>query len=182
MNFHKTSIADLKIISTDPYVDNRGLFDKVYCNEWLSTLVGPHEIVQVNISKSFSVGCLRGLHFQKTPHAEIKFIRCLKGRVWDVAVDLRKNSSTFLSWEAFELSEKNSNMICIPQGFAHGFQVLEPGSELIYLHTAFYEPTFEGGVHFDDPTLNIAWPLSVKDISERDSKLPFIDEKFEGLE
>jgi dTDP-4-dehydrorhamnose 3,5-epimerase len=108
-------------------------------------------------------------------------VRCFKGRVWDVAVDLRAGSPTFLQWHAEELSSENARMLVIPEGCAHGFQVLEPGSELLYLHTAFYSPEAEGGVSCNDPRLGITWPLPVADLSHRDSSLPLIAADYSGI-
>ena len=112
----------------------------------------------------------------------MKMVRCLKGRVWDVAVDLRAGSGTFLQWHAEELSEENARMVIIPEGCAHGFQVMEPDSELLYLHTAFYSSDAESGVAYNDPRLNISWPLVVTDLSKRDQLHPFIYPNFQGLE
>jgi len=112
----------------------------------------------------------------------MKLIRCIKGRVWDVVLDLRKGSATFLQWYAEELSADNSKMIVIPEGCAHAFQVLDANSELLYLHTNFYKPEAEGGVHVLDPYLSIDWPLPVKDLSSRDKAHPFIDGSFSGIE
>ena len=111
----------------------------------------------------------------------MKLVRCLKGRVWDVAVDLRANSPTFLKWHAEELSPAKAGMMIIPEGFAHGFQVLEPESELLYLHTALYAPDAEGGIRFDDPMLGVKWPIAVTDLSKRDTDHPLIDSNFQGL-
>jgi len=122
------------------------------------------------------------LHFQYAPFAEMKLVRCLRGRVFDVAVDLRARSGTFLSWHAEELSKDNYQMMVIPEGCAHGFQVLEPDSELLYLHTAPYAPSSEGGVAFDDSRLAINWPLPPTDISKRDRGFPYIASDFTGLE
>jgi len=121
------------------------------------------------------------MHFQHAPHAETKMVRCIKGRVWDVAVDLRRNSPTFLQWHAVELSAENDLMMVIPEGCAHGFQVLEAESELLYLHTACYTPTCEGGVCYDDPLIDIHWPLAVTDISDRDQLHPLLDEHYSGV-
>jgi len=128
-----------------------------------------------------SPGAIRGMHFQNPPYAEMKLVRCLRGRVWDVAVDLRASSPTFLRWHAEELSAENRLMMAIPEGFAHGFQVLEPESELLYLHTALYHKPSEGGVRFDDPVLAIQWPLSVTDVSSRDTQHPLITPHFAGI-
>jgi dTDP-4-dehydrorhamnose 3,5-epimerase len=121
------------------------------------------------------------MHYQLAPHAEIKLVRCLKGSVWDVGVDLRAESPTFLHWYAVELTPENGKMIVIPEGCAHGYQVLEQDSELLYLHTASYCPSAEGGVRHDDPSVGIDWPLPVGGLSERDLRHPFISEDFKGL-
>jgi dTDP-4-dehydrorhamnose 3,5-epimerase len=108
-------------------------------------------------------------------------VRCTRGRVFDVAVDLRAGSPTILKWSAHELSASNAHMLVIPEGFAHGFQILEPDSELLYLHTALYEPAFEGGVGPTDPALGIRWPLAISDLSERDRSHPSVTREFAGL-
>ena len=121
------------------------------------------------------------MHFQYPPHAETKFISCNKGRVWDVAVDLRLGSPTFLRWHAEELSSQNARMLIIPEGCAHGFQALDPDSELLYFHTNFYTPEAEGGVLHDDPQLGIPWPLPIKNLSDRDQEYPLISRDFYGI-
>jgi len=121
------------------------------------------------------------MHFQTPPHSEMKFVRCIRGRVWDVAVDLRQGSPTFLRWHAEELSPEPAAMMVIPEGCAHGFQVLEPESELLYLHTAHYERTAEGGVRHDDPRVGIQWPLEVVDLSPRDRAHPLLEATFPGI-
>jgi dTDP-4-dehydrorhamnose 3,5-epimerase len=137
--------------------------------------------VQINHSRTTATGAVRGLHYQCPPHAEMKLVRCLRGAVWDVAVDLRWNSPTFLRWHAEELTQTNTRMMVIPEGFAHGFQVLKPESELLYLHTSFYTAGAEGGLRHDDPILKISWPLSVTDLSPRDASHPLIDPNFSGI-
>ena len=124
---------------------------------------------------------MRGLHYQRPPHAEMKLVRCLSGRVWDVALDLRHNSPTFMQWHAEELSCDNACMLIIPEGCAHGFQTLEPACELLYLHTAAYEKSAEGGVRHDDPRAGIAWPIAITEISERDRSLPLLPPMFSGI-
>jgi dTDP-4-dehydrorhamnose 3,5-epimerase len=121
------------------------------------------------------------MHYQQSPSAEMKFVRCLKGRVWDVAVDLRTGSRTFLKWHAEELSPHNARMLAIPEGLAHGFQVLDPESELLYLHTAPYAPAVESGVSYNDQTLAITWPMPISNVSARDRHLPLISPDFQGL-
>jgi len=180
MKIHSTSLAGLYVVETTPCVDVRGQFVRLYCEDDLSGLIGSRKIVQINHSRTATVGAIRGMHFQLPPYAEMKFVRCLKGRVWDVAVDIRQDSETFLQWHAEELSVLNNRMMVIPEGFAHGFQALEADSELIYLHTAFYTPTAEDGLKFDDPMLGIAWPLDPVDISLRDSGHVKIDNNFKG--
>jgi dTDP-4-dehydrorhamnose 3,5-epimerase len=154
---------------------------RLFCEQELAELIKPRRIVQINHSRTSAIGALRGLHFQYPPHAEVKLVRCLKGRVWDVAVDLRRHSPTFLQWHAEELTSTNAYMMVIPEGFAHGFQALEPDSELLYLHTAFYEPKAEGSLRYDDPCLNIPWPLPPIDLSARDRSHPFLEPSFKGI-
>lgn len=181
MKIHPTPIAELTMAESQIFKDERGAFARLFCEQELFAVLGVRKIVQINHSCTEAVGAVRGLHFQHTPHAEMKLVRCLKGKVWDVAVDLRANSSSFKRWYAQELSPQNAYMMVIPEGFAHGFQVLEAGSELLYLHTAFYKPEAEGGVRHDDPALGITWPLPVTDISERDSSHAYIDTFFRGI-
>jgi dTDP-4-dehydrorhamnose 3,5-epimerase len=166
---------------SSPQSDERGSFARLYCQNELGELVGARQIVQINRSRTRNVGAVRGLHYQHQPHAEMKLVRCIKGKVWDVAVDLRAGSPTFLDWHAEELSEDNARMMVIPEGFAHGFQVLEPDSELLYLHTAFYTPAVEEGIRPTDPKLSIAWPLEPQDLSDRDLKHPLLTSEFTGL-
>jgi len=181
MKMLSTRIEGISVVDTTPFNDQRGTFVRFYCENDLSAAIGERRIVQINLSRTHAVGAVRGLHFQRPPHAEMKLIRCLKGKVWDVAVDLRAGSSTFMQWHAEELSPENARMVVIPEGCAHGFQVLEEDSELLYLHTALYAPEFEGGTLFSDPRLNISWPIPVADISERDRKHPLMTPDFSGL-
>ncbi len=181
MIIHPTPIADLVVAESKAFKDDRGAFARLFCEQELSSVLGERKIVQINHSFTAAVGAVRGLHFQNAPHAEMKLVRCLKGKVWDVAVDLRPQSPNYKRWYAQELSPQNAHMMVIPEGFAHGFQVLEADSELLYLHTAFYKPDSEGGVRYDDPELGIAWPLPVTDISARDSSHAYIDGCFKGI-
>ena len=181
MEITPTSIPGVLIAETTLHVDPRGAFARLYCRHELAAIIGNRHIVQINHSRTSAVGAIRGMHFQHPPHAEMKLVRCLRGRVWDVAVDLRADSPTFLKWHAAELAPENARMLVIPEGCAHGFQVLEPESELLYLHTACYTPEAEGGVRHDDPRLGIAWPLPVTDISPRDMGHPLVGPDFSGL-
>ena len=157
--------------------DLRGTFlnifriqDPAYSENWSG-----RSIAQVNLSRTEVVGTIRGLHLQTEPHSEAKLVRCLRGRVWDVGVDLRQDSVTYGYWHAVELSPERANALLIPEGCAHGFQVLEPGSELLYLHSGAWVPEAETGVRFDDPQLAIPWPLTPRGLSERDLALPLLE-------
>ncbi|WP_176357995.1 dTDP-4-dehydrorhamnose 3,5-epimerase family protein [Mycobacterium persicum] len=181
MNILDTPISDLKIVTSLPHSDARGAFVRLFCANELQSLLGHRQIAQINHSRTSHAGAVRGMHFQNPPHAEMKMVRCLRGRVWDVAVDLRSGSPTFLRWHAQELAADDAQMLIIPEGFAHGFQVLERDSELLYLHTAFYHPPSEGGLHHDDPRLAITWPLPPQDLSPRDLAHPLLDADFTGV-
>ena len=181
MNILPTAVPDVFVVETSPNSDARGAFVRLYCEDALQALIANRRIVQINQSRTATVGAVRGLHFQNPPHAEMKLVRCLKGRVWDVAVDLRQGSPTFLHWHGEELTPANLRMIVIPEGFAHGFQVLEPDSEVLYLHTAFYAPGAEAGLRYDDPALGIAWPLAATELSVRDAGHPLIKASFWGV-
>ena len=182
MRLRPTKLSPLLVAEAQPFADERGEFSRWFCTRELAGVFGQREIMQINHSRTSRIGAVRGLHFQHPPAAEIKFVRCIRGRVWDVAVDLRQGSPTLLRWHAEELSPDNGRMMVIPEGFAHGFQVLEEESELLYLHTAFYTPEAEGGVRFDDPAPGIDWPLAVTDVSGRDRNHPLLDENFAGMQ
>jgi len=172
-----TPISGVLELVGQPFVDARGAFfnayraqDPAFAHAW-----GPRLIAQVNLSRTETVGSVRGLHLQASPHSEAKLVRCLRGRVWDVAVDLRPDSASYGYWHAVELSPATANALLIPEGCAHGFQVLEPGSELLYLHSGSWVQEAETGVRFDDPQLAIAWPLAPQGLSERDLALPLLE-------
>ncbi len=173
-----TSIEGVSEIAINPFIDHRGTFFNCFRTHEFSSLDawGTREIQQVNISTTKAYGAIRGLHSQAHPHSEAKIIRCMEGKVWDVAVDLRADSPTYGLWHSVELSAKDSNAILIPEGCAHGFQVLEPNSRLLYIHSGIWKPSFEVGVRWNDPKLNIKWPIPVTDLSERDSTLPFFEQ------
>ncbi|MDG4595642.1 MAG: dTDP-4-dehydrorhamnose 3,5-epimerase [Candidatus Contendobacter sp.] len=176
-----TPIPGVKRIQRQPLGDHRGYFERLFCARELQPLLAGRSIVQINHSLTSRRGAVRGLHFQHPPHAEIKIVSCLRGEVFDVAVDLRQGSATFLHWHAAILSADNHQTLLIPEGCAHGFQALEPESELLYLVTAFYAPEAEEGLRYDDPRLAIAWPLPVTDLSLRDQHHPLINADFSGL-
>ena len=176
-----TPIAGVKVLQSDAFRDERGAFARLFCARELQSVFGARTIVQVNHSTTRHVGAVRGMHFQHAPHAETKIVRCLRGRVLDVAVDLRRGSPTLMKWTSCELSPESRRAFLIPEGCAHGFQVLEPDSELLYLHTAYYAREAEGGVRHDDPRLAIAWPLEPVDLSERDRSHPLLPADFDGI-
>jgi len=180
--FETTPLDGLVVIRRKPRKDERGEFERLFCVSELSDFGIDFSVKQINRSFTKQQGTVRGLHFQRSPRAEGKLITCLAGSVLDVAVDLRRNSSTFGQWYGVELREDNNTSIYIPPGFAHGFQTLTCNCELLYLHSEFYSNQLEGGVHHHDPQLAIDWPLDVAQISERDAALPFIDFSFEGIE
>ncbi len=181
MTLEETRIAGVFIGQSAPIADHRGRFTRLFCADALSKAHQARPITQINHSMTRSVGAIRGLHYQTAPAAEGKWVRCLKGRVFDVAVDLRRGSPTLKQWIGVELSAEAANCLFIPEGCAHGFQVLEPDSELLYLHSASYAPDYEGGVRWDDPAIAVEWPLSPVDISGRDEAHPLLTDDFEGI-
>lgn len=181
MKFERTPIEGLWQIQTVPRADERGSLTRVFCVEAFERVAPGLRFVQVNHSITQKRGTIRGLHFQRAPAAEWKLIRCLRGRVFDVAVDLREGSSTFGRWHAVELSEDNQREILIPPGCAHGFQSLADRCELLYQHSEAWAAHREDGVGHDDPRLAIAWPETVSALSPRDREFRFIDAGFEGV-
>ena len=180
MKFIPTILNGSFTIQLDPINDERGWFARYFCKKEFSTIGHEKEWVQMNHSFSLKKGTLRGMHFQKPPHSEIKLVRCIQGSVFDVIIDLRKDSPTFLKWFGAELSAENKLMMYIPEGFAHGFQTLEDNSGLLYMHTAYYSPEAESGLRYNDPQVNISWPLEISEISMRDTNHDIL-EKFNGL-
>ena len=181
MKFHATPIHGLWEIEVSPNADARGSFTRLYCASTFDEVVPGLRFVQVNHSVTRKRGTVRGLHFQRAPALESKLIRCLRGRVFDVAVDLRAGSPTFARWHAVELREDEPRQLLMPPGCAHGFQTLADGCELLYQHSAPYRPAFEDGVRHDDPRLAVVWPEQVTEVSPRDLGFPSIDGKFAGL-
>ncbi len=174
MNFIDTELQGLYLIELNILKDDRGLFARTYCKNEFASIGFAKEFVQMNHSINNKRGTLRGMHFQLPPVQETKLIRCVVGKVFDVAIDLRKGSETYLKWFGAELSKDNMKMIFIPEGFAHGFITLEDNTELIYCHTEFYNPAFESGIRHDDSTINIQWPIEAVIISEKDKNYPLI--------
>ena len=181
MKITDTKIAGVHVIETTAHVDSRGHFARTFCDRELSAVMGGRHITQMNLSRTVKAGAVRGMHYQNAPHTEMKLVRCLRGRLWDVALDLRKDSPTFLQWHAEELTPANMKMLLIPEGCAHGFQVLEPDTEVLYLHTGYYEPSSEGGVNHADSRIGLTWPLPVTEISARDAAYPLLAADFRGI-
>lgn len=181
MIFSPTKLSGSYIVDPTLFEDNRGWFARVYCKNEFAQIGHVEEWVQINHSFTAVKGTIRGMHFQRAPFSEIKMVRCIAGAVYDVIVDLRKNSATYFQWFGMELSANNKKMLYIPEGFAHGFQTLSKDAELIYHHSQFYTPGTEGGILFNDPAVGIQWPLSLNEISERDTSHPVIDKNFKAL-
>ncbi len=180
-NFMPTPLAGAFLIEPKLFEDARGLFFRTFCAEEFAAIDHIEPFAQMNHSLTRGAGTVRGMHFQYPPHAEIKTVRCVAGRIFDVIIDLRQNSATFLQWWGTELSTANKRTMYIPKGFAHGFQTLTENCELVYCHTAVYHPAHEGGVRYDDPRVGIQWPMIVNSISERDASYVFLSPEFKGL-
>jgi dTDP-4-dehydrorhamnose 3,5-epimerase len=178
---HDTPLAGLRVIERRRHSDERGFFGRLFCADELAPAGFDAPVAQVNQSVTRERGAVRGLHFQHAPHAEVKLVSCLRGEVFDVAVDLRRGSRTFLKWHAQRLSPGNGLSLLIPRGFAHGFQTLSDDCEMLYLHSAPYAPAAEGGVAPGDPALAIDWPLPVARLSPRDAAHPPLPPDFTGL-
>lgn len=176
-----TSLSGLRVLLRKPIGDSRGYLERLFCSEELLSLVPGRNIAQINHTLTVSRGTVRGMHFQFPPHAEVKFVSCLRGEIFDVAVDLRHNSPTFLRWHAEVLSANNHKTLVIPEGFAHGFQTLTDDCEMLYFHTAAHQPGAEGGLHPEDPRLDIQWPLPVAGLSPRDAAHPLLGDDFTGM-
>jgi dTDP-4-dehydrorhamnose 3,5-epimerase len=174
MRFKATPLSGAFLIELVPRVDPRGMFARAFC----AREFGEHGLetlfVQANMSTTTRSGVVRGMHFQREPHAEVKLVRCVRGAIYDVIVDTRADSPTYLRWFGAELSEANGRAMYVPKGFAHGFQALSDGSTTFYMVSAFYAPEAEGGLRFDDPKLAIDWPRAVADISEKDARWPLL--------
>ncbi len=182
MDFIKTPFAGLFLIQAKPIKDDRGLFGRTFCKKEFAEINFTKDFVQFNHSLTLKKGTVRGLHFQLPPYSETKLIRCVQGKIYDTAVDLRKNSPTFLQHFDTELSAESMMSILIPEGFAHGYQTLEDNSAFIYHHTQFYTPGSESGIRYDDPLLKIKWPLPIVNVSEKDKSQNLLETNFKGIE
>ncbi len=178
----KTEITGLVVLERTVIEDKRGAFSRLFDAEEYQNAGMVKPILQINHSISRIKGTVRGLHYQHPPHAELKVVTCLKGEVYDVVVDLRHGSKTFLSWHGEYLSEGNKKSLVIPRGFAHGFQTLTNDCELLYFHDACYNPASEDGFHVEDKRIGIKWPLPLGVMSERDMKFSLIKDNYEGIQ
>lgn len=177
-----TPISDLFVVTRLPLRDNRGFFERTFCRHDLAEAGVDWAPVQINRSHTSRKGVARGMHYQRPPHGEAKIVSCLKGRIFDVAIDLRKSSPTYRQWHGVELGGENHRSLVIPAGFAHGFQALTDNCELLYLHSAYYTPGSEAGINLLDKTINIEWPIAITEMSERDEALPSYFDDDEGIE
>lgn len=176
-----TPLPGLKLIKRHPHSDSRGFFERIFCADELSNIGWNTPIAQINQSLTHFKGTIRGLHFQSPPHGEMKLISCMRGQVFDVALDIRLGSPTFGQWHAVVLSADNHNSFFLPQGFAHGFQAMTDDCQLLYLHSASYCQNAECGINASDSTLAIQWPLATSEISARDLALPAFDSLSSGV-
>jgi len=176
MRFDATPLRGMWVAQTSPRGDERGRLTRLFCADAFASIRKDLRFVQVNHSVTALRGTVRGLHWQRAPQAEAKLIRCLRGRVFDVAVDLRAGSPTFGCWHALELSDDNEREVFIPEGCAHGFQALSDDVHLLYQHTVAHAPACEAGLRHDDAEVGIAWPLPVAGLSKRDRHLPTLRE------
>ena len=174
-------LAGLRLVERQRLGDSRGFLSRLFCAEELRAAGWVRPIAQINHTYTQRRGTVRGLHFQHAPHAEMKLVSCLRGEVWDVAVDVRSGSATFLHWHAERLSADNGRALLIPEGFAHGFQALSDDVELLYCHAAAYNAGAEAGLNPGDMRLAIAWPLAIAELSARDAAHPLIEPTFEGV-
>ena len=181
MNFETTNIAGLFTVQLKKLEDERGFFTRTFCKNEFKQVGFNKEFVQFNHSYNKLKGTIRGMHFQYAPFCETKLIRCVQGAVYDVAVDLREGSPTFLQHVGVELTAQNMISILIPEGFAHGFQTLEDNTALIYHHTEFYTAGADGGMRYDDPALKIDWKLPAVQVSEKDKNYNPVDKNFKGI-
>ena len=181
MKFHKTRLPGALLIDMERLEDERGFFARTWCRKEFEAQGLNATLVQCNLSSNHRRGTLRGMHYQAPPSGETKLVRCTRGVVYDVIVDLRPASPTYLKWEAFELSAENRRQLFVPEGLAHGFQTLEDDSEVFYQMSEFYAPESARGLRWNDPTVGIEWPLEPSSISEKDSSLPLLDTPKERL-
>jgi dTDP-4-dehydrorhamnose 3,5-epimerase len=174
LKFNSTGIKGLYVIELNSFEDNRGEFSRLFCLNEFRQVGFKKNIVNINYSKTLNIGDVRGMHYQEYPYPEEKIVKCINGSIFDVAVDMRISSSTYLQYFGIELTKENNKMLYVPEGFAHGFQALSNNAEIIYFNTQFYHPESECGVNILDPAVDIKWPLKVENQSDKDKKIKFI--------
>lgn len=175
MKFLETPLAGLYVVELEALRDERGFFARTFCLREFEALGVNLAVAQCNVSLNTRAATIRGLHFQAPPHEEAKLIRCTRGAIYDVAVDIRPGSHTYLRWHSVELTPDNGQMLYIPHGFAHGFQTLADNTEVSYLMSEFYHAESGGGLRWDDPLLAITWPLGNPILSDKDRKHPLLN-------
>ncbi len=180
MLFHRTGLEGAWLIETQPIADERGSFARTFCVEEFARQGLESGFVQHSLSRSTRRHTLRGMHFQRAPHGEVKLVSCISGAIHDVIVDLRQGSPSYLEWRGFDLTPANGLQLYIPKGFAHGFQTLEDDTAVNYLISEFYAPQAASGVRFDDPALAIKWPAAPTVISRKDQDWPLLTQAFAG--
>jgi len=181
MDFTPLTLPGLFVVSPEVHNDDRGYFFRFFDGKEFIKAGLNKPWVQLNHSFTKKKGTIRGMHFQQPPYGEVKLVKCIRGKILDIAIDLRRDSPCFLKWEAVELSEENRKMLFIPEGFAHGFQALDNDCELIYHHSAPYVKESEGGIRWNDPLIGIKWPMSPVHVSERDNNHPLLTKEFPGI-
>lgn len=181
LSIQTTPLEGLRTLERLRIADQRGDLTRLFCSAELSEELGGRLIVQMNLTRTSHRTTVRGLHLQTAPYCEMKIVTCVAGSIFDVAVDLRRGSPTFLHWHSVELTGSNRRSLVIPEGFAHGFQAMEDDCQVLYLHTAPYQPMHEFGVNAADPRLAIDWPLPVGPRSDRDSAHPLLQDSFQGV-
>ena len=174
MKLHPLPLQGATLAECEPFEDPRGLFARLFCDRELEELLGERSVRNINLSQSNLSGTLRGLHYQRGDAAEMKLVRCTRGSIFDVIVDMRPDSPTYLNWHGEILTQRNMRMMVVPEHFAHGFQALEDNCEIMYLVTAHYAPEQEAGVRWNDPTVGIRWPLDVTMLSDKDAQFPLL--------
>lgn len=177
MHFTPCLLPEVYLVGLEPRGDDRGFFARAFCAREFGAHGLETAYVQANLALNRNAGLIRGMHFQRHPHSEVKLVRCVVGSIFDVVVDLRPDSPTFLRWYGAELSQQNGLMMHVPRGCAHGYQSLEAGSMVHYLVSEFYTPNSENGVRYDDPSLRIRWPHTVADVSPKDLSWPLIKDR-----
>ena len=177
MKFTETPLKGAFVVEHEPRADTRGYFARAYCKDELAAIGADYEFVQANMSGNVNAGTLRGLHYQNETAPEAKFFRCINGAVYDVIVDMRQESETYLQWFGIELTAENRKALLVPPLFAHSYLSLTDGAEVFYQASHAYAPDAERGVRYNDPSIGIKWPHPITDVSDKDLKWPDLTEQ-----